>query len=306
MRFDRQSLRRLCVLCLVLFATGPKCFALGSPFAKAPAYPARRDPALYLAVQEPNAPPFVAASDGQACDKANLVVITHGWYEREPWPAWMALAIQQRTDGDNWQCAWFDWRRQARQLLPSTAAKIARDSTGPLLGRTILGLSRNWKHIHLIGHSAGSWVINEAARTIAKETPADLHLTFLDAYVPNGWDEKELGRITTDENAVCWVEQYYTRDAVGHLTENLLTHAHNVDISAVNPGFREHKFPWHWYQGTIVGKFATRRRYTKAPMIDIVGDTRYGFFRTREAAEDNWALSVTLPAGKSPVVISGR
>jgi len=306
MRCDPGPLRRLCFLCLVLFATRQKCLAIGSPFAKAPAYPARRDPVLYLAVQEPNAPPFVAASRELACDKSNLVIITHGWYEREPWPAWMALAIQQRTDGDNWQCGWFDWRRQARQLLPSTAAKIARDSTGPLLGRTILQLSRNWKHIHLIGHSAGSWAINEAARMVANQTPAHLHLTFLDAYVPNGWDEKELGRISADANAMCWVEQYYTGDAIGHLTENLLPHAHNVDISAVNPGFREHKFPWHWYQGTIVGKFVTRRRYARAQVITSVGDIRYGFFRAREAAEDNWTLSVTLPAGKSPVVISDR
>ena len=306
MRSDPRLLRRLCFLCLVLITLDQRCFALGSPFAKAPAYPARRDPVLYLTVREPNAPPFVAASDEPACDKANLVIITHGWYEREPWPAWMALAIQQRADGNTWQCGWFDWRRQGRQLLPSTAAKIARDSAGPLLGRTILQLSRNYKHIHLIGHSAGSWVINEAARTIARQTSAHLHLTFLDAYVPSRWDEKELGRISPDANAVCWAEHYYTRDAVGHLTENVLTHAHNVDISAVNPGFRKHKFPWHWYHATIVGKFVTRRRYTGSPVIESFGNMRYGFMRAREAAGDNWARSVTLPAGKAPVVIGGR
>ena len=74
----------------------------------------------------------------------------------------------------------------------------------------------------------------------------------------------------------------------------------------VTPPFREHKFPWHWYHASIVGKFVTRRRYAGAPVIDGVGDTRYGFLRAREAAEGNWALSVTLPAGKSPVVISNR
>jgi len=306
MRFDLRPLRRLCFFCLVLLATDQTGFALGSPFAKTPAYPARRDPVLYLVVQEPNEPLFAAASSELTRHKPNLVIITHGWYEREPWPAQMALAIQQRADSEKWQCGWYDWRRQARRLFPSAAAKVARDSAGPLLGRKILRLSQKWKHVHLIGHSAGCWVINEAAQTIVEQTSAHLHLTFLDAYVPNAWDEKELGRITPRSDAARWVEHYYTRDAISHLTENVLTHGHNVDISAANPGFNGHKFPWHWYHATIVGKFVTRRRYAEAPVMDTAGDTRYGFVRAREAAEDNWALSVTLPASKSPVAISSR
>jgi len=306
MRSDLRPLRYLCFSCLVLSATDQRCFALGSPFAKAPAYPARRDSVLYLAVQEPNKPLFAVASSELIRDKPNLVIITHGWYEREPWAARMALAIQQRADGEKWQCGWYDWRRQARRLFPSTAAKLARDSAGPLLGRKILQLSQDWKHIHLIGHSAGAWVINEAARVIARQTPASIHLTFLDAYVPNRWDETELGCITPRSDTVCWVEHYFTRDAISHLTENVLTHGHNVDISAINPGFNGHKFPWHWYHATIVGKFVTRGRHAEAPVMDTARGTRYGFVRAREVAEDNWTLSVTLPANKSPVGISSR
>jgi len=276
MRSDLRLPRRLCFSGLAILAADQTVFALGSPFAKAQAYPARRDPVLYLVAKEPNEPLFAAASSELTRDKPNLVIITHGWYEREPWPAQMALAIQQRANGEKWQCGWYDWRRQARRLFPSAAAKVARDSTGPLLGRKILQLSQNWKHIHLIGHSAGAWVINEAAKVITRQTPANIHLTFLDAYVPNGWDE------------------------------NVLTHGHNVDISAINPGFNGHKFPWHWYHATIVGKFVTPRRYAEAPVMDTAGNTRYGFVRAREAAEDNWTLSVTLPASKSRVAISSR
>ena len=85
--------------------------------------------------------------------------------------------------------------RAGDRLLPSDAAKIARDEAGPSLGRQIVGLSGRWRHVHLIGHSAGSWLINEAACVVASQTSASIHLTFLDAYVPKGWDPGTLGRL---------------------------------------------------------------------------------------------------------------
>ena len=75
----------------------------------------------------------------------------------------MATAIGRRVDQRQWQCGWYDWRVQARTLRPSRAVKAGRDVAGPWLGRRIVTLSKNWRHVHLIGHSAGAWVVNAAA-----------------------------------------------------------------------------------------------------------------------------------------------
>ncbi len=175
------------------------------------------DPVLYLLVEDSNGVHFVAADADTVRDEPNLVIITHGWYEREPWPARMALAIHQRVDHRAWCCGWYDWRGQASRLLPSDAAKVARDEAGPSLGRQIVGLSGQWRHVHLIGHSAGSWLINEAASVVASQTSASIHVTFLDAYVPKGWDSGSLGRLAGDPCETCWVEHYFTRDPLGDL-----------------------------------------------------------------------------------------
>ena len=294
------------ILFCIILSADRTLLALSNPLAAKHRHRRADEPVLYLAEADPNEGAFFAVQADTTCDEPNLVIITHGWYEREPWPAWMAQAIQRQADVRQWRCGWYDWRRQARRLFPSEAAKTARDSAGPLLGRKILALSNDWHHIHLIGHSAGSWVINEAARTIAAQSSASLHLTFLDAYVPNSWDVKALGSLALDANCACWAEHYFTRDAIGTLTENLLPHAHNIDVTKANPGFNGHKFPWHWYHATIVGEFATQRQFTGARVFDAAGNVRYGFSRARESGEENWALSVTLQPRTSPVAIDGE
>ena len=80
------------------------------------------------------------------------------------------------------------------------------------MGQNILKLSKNLRHVHLIGHSAGSWLISEAARIIAKETNASIHLTFLDAYVPLSWQQEKLGDFSVDPNVPYWADHYFTRD----------------------------------------------------------------------------------------------
>jgi hypothetical protein len=57
----------------------------------------------------------------------------------------------------------------------------------------------NYKHIHLIAHSAGSKLIDEAAKRLSKlnEKNAErpfIHLIFLDAYTPpfKGYDDKDI------------------------------------------------------------------------------------------------------------------
>ena len=260
-----------------------------------------RAPILYLVRQDPGTRCFEATWEDTSCDKRNLVVITHGWYEWRPWPALLALAIHGRVDATEWQCGWYDWRRQARRLFPSDAAEAARDEAGPLLGHTLLRLSREWRHIHLIGHSAGAWVVNEAARTMAKQTSATMHLTLLDSYVPKRWDPEALGAIARPPDDGCWTDHYFTRDRIGHLTENILAYAHNIDITDVNPGFNGHHFPRHWYYATILGRYATSKKLANQRVVCEAAGVPYGYLRGLEAGADHWALSVTLPPGGPPV-----
>lgn len=262
------------------------------------------DPVLYLICEDSNGVHFVAADADRVRDEPNLVIITHGWYEREPWPAHMALAIHQRVDRRAWCCGWYDWRGQASRLLPSDAAKIARDEAGPALGRQIVGLSSQWRHVHLIGHSAGSWLVNEAAAVVASQTSADVHVTFLDAYVPKGWDPGSLGQFANDPCETRWVEHYFTRDPIGKLTENPLACARNIDVTDANPGFNSHKFPWHWYQATIVGGYAPDGRFARERVPCEASGLRYGYSRSLEAGRSNWRTSLDLKASKEPVRLS--
>jgi hypothetical protein len=140
------------------------------------------------------------------------------------------------------------------------AAEYARDIAGPRLARAILALGTEFKHIHLIGHSAGTWTIHSAAKRLAyARRDIELHLTFLDAYIPSQWDKTLLGRVFLDpkrQKEQCWAEHYYTKDITFVVTEHDLKYAHNVDISAVDPLISEHEFPYRWYTATITGKFS--------------------------------------------------
>lgn len=267
----------------------------------------RSVPTLYLIAEDSDGVHFVPAGADTIRNEPNLVIITHGWYEREPWPARMALAIYQRVDHRSWCCGWYDWRGQATRLLPWDASKIARDETGPSLGRQIVGLSEQWRHVHLIGHSSGTWLVNEAAAVVASRTSANLHVTYLDAYVPQGWDPNALGRFASDPCEVFWADHYFTRDWIGDMTANVLTRACNVDITAVNPGFNGHKFPWYWYQATIAGGYDPNGRFARDRVYNEVSGVQYGYERSLEAGRLNWQTSLDLgAAGKAIHVRSSR
>ena len=259
-------------------------------------------PVFYLVDTDANTPRFSVPTAQTRCPEPNLVVITHGWYERQPWPGWTAQAITQKVDRRHWRCGWYDWRRLARCWRPSQSATMARDTVGPQLGYRIVRLSRNWRHVHLIGHSAGSWAVNAAAEIIATETQASIHITFLDAYVPDGWKEEVLARIAGRSPSRCWADHYFTRDLL-NFTEITLTHAHNVDVTAVNPGVKSHHFPWHWYHATVTGRYSTAREFEAEPLGFRTGAIAYGFARAREHSRESWDKRVALKLGNTPVRI---
>ena len=262
------------------------------------------EPVLYFAQPDSNSTEMlVADANFPIANKGKLVVATHGWYENKPWPKDLALAIRNKVDPNEWLCGWYDWRGRAKVINPIDAAEYARDIGGPLLGKKIAQLSKNRRHIHLIGHSAGSWVISEAAKVIAKETNAKLHLTFLDAYVPPFWDEKELGDFGNDPNVLCWAEHYFTRDLTLGATEKRLTHAHNVELTNVTPGINDHEYPHSRYHATVNGRYATGQRYEGKKLLNRLETIEYGFARALEAGTENWKTTTTLKMGNKPVKI---
>lgn len=233
-----------------------------------------------------------------------LVIVTHGWIEegRGDWPEDMAIEIYKRVDPNLWSCGYFDWSKGAKTLNPTDAAKYARDIAGPELAGQIIKLGGDIQHIHLIGHSGGCWAVSEAAKTLAKETKADLHLTFLDAYVPAFWEESMLGDVNTPGEMKCWVEHYYTRDYTLKWTEQNLSNAHNVDITDIDQGIKDHNFPWRWYYATVTGKFPKGYFLDDRKLTWTAGGTEYGFLRSREAPDPNgWEKSLKLPVGNEAV-----
>ncbi|MBN1457276.1 MAG: hypothetical protein JW912_05445 [Sedimentisphaerales bacterium] len=229
------------------------------------------------------------------------VIVTHGWIDKgiDDWPGQIAKEISRRVDPNEWICAVFDWHGGAAVINPIDAAKYAQEIAGPRLAKTVLTSGIELEHIHLIGHSAGSWVINSAAQIIAGKTDTVIHMTFLDAYVPPGWDSTQLGK----NQSSGWSEHYYTKDYTLQTTEMELETVHNVDLTGIEPGFHEHKFPYRWYYATITGSYGLEGREKRKKLYFTNGDIEYGFGRSAEAGPENWQKSLTLKKGNSPVVL---
>jgi hypothetical protein len=239
----------------------------------------------------------------QGSTRTHLVVATHGWIEKGggDWPEDMAIEVSGRVDSNLWRCAYFDWSEGAKTLHATKAAEYARDVAGPELAEQVIRLSSNWRHIHLIGHSSGCWVVSEAAKILARKTKADIHLTFLDAYVPAFWQESSLA----DVNAVdanCWADHYYTRDYTLGWTQHDLSFAHNVDITSIDFGLKDHKFPWKWYHATISGSYPKGNSRVDRKPVSVVDGFEYGFARSREAGGPQaWQISRKLVTGNKAV-----
>ncbi len=256
-------------------------------------------------IAEPNAsaePNIVIDPNIKIPSSANkMVIVTHGWIDKagNDWPADIAKQINEEIDPNEWICGYFDWRAGAAVINPVDAAKYARDIAGPRLAKAILDLAPKFTHIHLIAHSAGCWAIGSAAKIIAQERQIQIHLTFLDAYVPPKWQESELGHIKNQKSR--WVEHYYTKDITLGSTQKNLTEAHNVDITNIDPGIKEHEFPYRWYYATIAGKYRDCDWEAGDKVLTEYKGLDYGFARSAEAGQANWEKSLTLQKSNEAV-----
>ncbi len=237
-----------------------------------------------------------------------MVVVTHGWIEKGKgnWPQDMAEAISSRIDPNQWLCGYFDWSKGAATINPTDAAEYARDVAGAALAGQILKLNGGLKHIHLIGHSSGCWTVSEAAKILARQTKADIHLTFFDAYVPKSFSADALADINVPADVNFWTDHYYTRDFTAELTAQDLVHAHNVDVTDIDQLIKDHNFPWKWYYATITGSFPKHSFMNDKKLVTDANSIAYGFARSYEADPNAWPQSLRLETGNPAVKLKQK
>ncbi|MBZ0168535.1 MAG: putative Ig domain-containing protein, partial [Kofleriaceae bacterium] len=204
---------------------------------------------------------------GAPIPAAKAIVMTHGWNAKaSDWVAEMAEDFCKKLGPSGPLCpvqadkatkvcqvngwdVWVeDWRTQAAKgtiieniggylRFPADAFTSAL-LEGEALASTLKG--ENYQHIHFVAHSAGSNLIEAAARWLRvwksregrpEDPPLTIHETFLDAYDPGG--ELSLYGASAD-----WADNYVdTRDVVApgfpDGTKLFLKEAYNVDVTPV-------------------------------------------------------------------------
>lgn len=245
---------------------------------------------------EPEAPPQYDDPTPPTLVQDKHIVIVHGWntdrdrYENL-WIPFRDAIRNHPSIGPDWKVDTYNWYEasQTGLLYPDQAAVIA-NLCGLRHGTAIVSQTPQVKHVHLIGHSAGSAFVAAAAyqikRLAALESPPrtiTVHTTYLDAYAPHfdlpgvGGYEEAYGGHGTD-----WSDHYYSRepdfdrcDPVGCLLEDYYTtgeqtqlylpNSFNFDVSLADPDYNEsdcliyspslssHGWPVRFYGFTVNG-----------------------------------------------------
>jgi hypothetical protein len=225
----------------------------------------------------------------------------------------VVLKKQPRQSGHpEWEIVVWDWHERtpkhnyllepkkllddANEAYEAAAGDDTHEGEGIKLAKAIN--QYKYKHIHLIAHSAGSKLINEAAQTLSElknqknpERPF-IHLTFLDAYTPNDEDIKgdnSYGSLPDYPNH--YAEHYVDKGLA--FTNAILQNAFNFDITnwkhtQEEDGFLGHDWPREWYINSIT---APEFRYGYGFPLSL--ESGGGIDRFNEVA-DKW------PASNSP------
>lgn len=222
-------------------------------------------------------PTFSEQPEGRA---KNLIVLVHGcctdvnsiweWYDLRNK---MAEALSKQGDGREWELVVWEWYKdrqsgEVRTPVPPEGiyklaflqyAKIAY-THATVAGRglaQVIDKNVGYRYIHLIGHSAGAKVINEAALQLAVkknrrgiERPF-VHVTFLDAFTPEG---DEYGAMPN--NFLPHVFEHYFHNGLLY-TDLEMQRVVNYDISEWGSAkaceMRDfgHHWPRYWYERSV-------------------------------------------------------
>lgn len=150
-------------------------------------------------------------------DARNAIILIHGWNPPDPFragrvaenkyveePEWSSLrnALFDRLKGGDWKVILYHWEQDAATgfvdlnganggVIPDAvrnateAAKRADAWHGPHLAEQLNDAAPNLRQVHLIAHSAGSWLARKAAIRLLELNPyLTVQVTLLDAYIP--------------------------------------------------------------------------------------------------------------------------
>ena len=190
-----------------------------------------------------------------AATTEELIVLVHGKGDHpSSWGNNFAAALNTRVLGNDQQAVTVNWSDYANDMFRSTlnARRIGHD-----LGSKLVK-NKNLKRVHLIGHSAGSFVVYGICEAI-KERNEDLfvHTTFLDpvgiyAGIDWGYGTRNFGSCGDISDA------YIDRDDGVPGSNAPLDQPHTFDVTALKTktGFTglPHLWPVEYYQQTVVDK----------------------------------------------------
>lgn len=224
----------------------------------------------------------------------NLIVLVHGCCtNKKGVKEWSDLGrliketISQSHTPKDWEIVVLDWSKdtpthdyiKCPHCFPEDASSAyiaAEISHGPNLAIAIAG--HPYEYVHLIGHSAGAKLIDEAAFRIALDDidKPFLHLTFLDAYTRDDNDTINYGGLPVGYPH--YVEHYVDRGFPS--TDACLSNAFNFNISnwlhsLSEGGFGGHQWPRVWYKNSV----------TATPQS--IPEFKYGFTLSLEGSGKN-------------------
>lgn len=262
----------------------------------------------------------------------NAVIMVHGFGAKESQWDEMADKITTSLSGDpnnasTWTVATYDWSTHADEGIwgteyppPSQQTKAYAFVHGGHLAQQILAEGYQG-HVHLIAHSLGGRVIDTASEVLRKEGwNGTIHLTFLDAYTPDEWEDG------FGEHAD-WADHYFHWPELdlspipGDISESVdlevlmntgatIASATNVDLSLLDPItihgsdllpkvieklVKSHGVPVQWYLESITGA-AAGTPHENVP---------YGFGMSLEAGYTGWTNGMPSVGGVPAVLLAG-
>jgi len=245
----------------------------------------------------------VCSSAPSPSSQVSLVVVTHGFLPSltgpPPMPAWVTtLANCIQADAPSWSVTALDWRDSAWGINPELALTTG-GIVGSLYGQQLA--QKQWQRVHLIGHSAGSAVIQAIADQLrSSPSPPVIQMTFLDPYL--GMFLEESGFYGQNAN---WADCYFTQDRTGGFTSGNVSHAYNVDVDWADPN------RWLVDYGSSQVAFSTHE-YSHDFYIKSVTNTDpewcgkdYGFRLSAEGGGEANQASHPVGNGGNPTVLCG-
>ncbi|MEX2170424.1 MAG: hypothetical protein WD851_14005 [Pirellulales bacterium] len=201
--------------------------------------------------------------------KRNLLLITHGTNaDADSWVTQVGQAMAAQPGAADWQVVAFDWRDIAGggnddfKNLPGFDPNLAANNginIGESLIRWMKQTGQSFDNVHLMAHSAGTWLIDSIADSLKVEELSgnvmaqNVHLTLFDAFTPAFGIWRQDGAPLAMADGADFTEHYFHRHGQVLATDYIHPTAVNVDLTHIDRNIgpiESHAFPYTWYGNT--------------------------------------------------------